>query len=160
MSQVNVASCFRSFFPLKVLFGWVKRWRRKERKVEERENPILLLIPPNSKAKHSARMMHGKMVGIVQLVEQGTENPRVTSSNLIPETSIMYRKDIHTLELAFQNIGKKKKLSWQAHWFHVLCEAHTFLPNQTKERSELGKTAKVGPFHVQFQFQTLNQTDL
>lgn len=36
------------------------------------------------------------MVGIAQLVEQRTENPRVTSSNLVPDTRIMYQKDIHT----------------------------------------------------------------
>lgn len=36
------------------------------------------------------------MVGIAQLVEQRTENPRVTSSNLVPDTRIMYRRDIHT----------------------------------------------------------------
>lgn len=36
------------------------------------------------------------MVGIAQLVEQRTENPRVTSSNLVPDTTEkMYRINIH-----------------------------------------------------------------
>lgn len=44
--------------------------------------------------------MHGKwLVGIAQSVEQRTENPRVTSSNLVPDTRIMYRIIIHTNEL-------------------------------------------------------------
>lgn len=34
------------------------------------------------------------MVGIAQLVEQRTENPRVTSSNLVPDTEKIYWIDI------------------------------------------------------------------
>ena len=34
------------------------------------------------------------MVGIAQLVEQRTENPRATSSNLVPDTEKIYWIDI------------------------------------------------------------------
>lgn len=34
-----------------------------------------------------------RMVGIAQLVEQRTENPRVTSSNLVPGTLFISRID-------------------------------------------------------------------
>ncbi|KEH19534.1 hypothetical protein MTR_8g463390 [Medicago truncatula] len=37
----------------------------------------------------TAKRARLKMVGIAQLVEQGTENPRVTSSNLVPDDSFL-----------------------------------------------------------------------
>lgn len=44
------------------------------------------------------------MVGIAQLVEQRTENPRVTSSNLVPGTYLIWRSIYSINEIDIDNL--------------------------------------------------------
>ena len=44
------------------------------------------------------------MVGIAQLVEQRTENPRVTSSNLVPGTGLIFMSVFSTNYLILNRI--------------------------------------------------------